>query len=144
MRIIAIVIVCTAVVSGTSLGLNNGMVVCFDDHGHLAIEAAHVEHAHRHADGDHHGDEDFGIDPDHEVLHDAIASCFDLHLGQMGQHSARVHELRLGQPTAVAAAVIAAANLMTSTVPAPGGTCRLRGAAARGELVCLRAIILLV
>src|SRR5918999_889787 len=40
-RILAVVLSFT-LFTAFSLGLNVGMVVCFDDHGHIAIEAAHV------------------------------------------------------------------------------------------------------
>ncbi len=137
-------ILCFSNLVGIGLGLHNGMVVCFDDHGHVAFEAAHVEHAHRHAEGEDHGHEDFGIDPDHEFLHDAIASCFDVRVGTVRPHSVRAHELRFDGPTAVASSITAAADLDLPRVPAMGSTCHFWGSTARAELACLSGIILLV
>jgi hypothetical protein len=127
--------------AATGLGLNNGMVICFDDHGHVAVEAAHVQHVHRHADGEGHGDDDLGLDPDHDALHDAIASCFDAHVGQ-ARHSAPVHDLRLGDPTAPTPLIITKADLPASPISNRCGD--LRGATARAELACLSGIVLLV
>ena len=139
-------ILCVSVFTTTGVGLNNGMVICVDDHGHVAVEAAHVQHAHRHADGEHHGDDGLGLglDPDHEALHDAIASCFDSHMGPARQHSPRLHALRLGRPTFAVPFVIAGAATTPPTAFTIWETCNLRGAAARAELACLSAIVLLV
>ena len=71
--------VCLAVLTVSSLGLNRGMILHVDDHGHLALESAHVRHAHEHEEGADHEHDDFAGDADHAELHAAMA--FDANAG---------------------------------------------------------------
>ena len=63
LRITLTVLLSLTVFSTGSLGLNRGMVLCVDHHGHVAVEAAHAVHCHDHGHGDHH-DADHDSHPD--------------------------------------------------------------------------------
>ena len=78
-RNFASLFLCVAVLTVSSLGLNRGMVLHVDDHGHLALESAHVRHAHEHEEGADHEHNDFAGDADHAELHAAMA--FDANAG---------------------------------------------------------------
>ena len=72
-RTVTIIAAALAVLTVSSLGLNRGMVLHVDDHGHLALESAHVRHAHEHEEGADHEHTDFAGDADHAELHAAMA-----------------------------------------------------------------------
>ena len=137
------IILAFAVCTSSSFGLSQGLVLCVDDTGRVALEAAHVEHAHRHANGDEHGHDDAGLNPDHETLHHAIASCFDICVGVAKAKSPRTSGQEIGKPTAVLANNTAAA-LHLLRGPVGEGLSHCREDTARAELACLSGIILLV
>ena len=138
------IILAFAVCASSAFGLSQGMALCVDDTGRVALEAAHVEHAHRHATGEEHGHDDAGLDPDHQTLHRAIDSCFDIYVGMATANSPRMSGQEIGKPTAVVVANTAAAALNILRVFVAEGLSHCRGDAARAELTCLSGIILLV
>jgi hypothetical protein len=66
-----------AVTVGGCLGTSNGLVLCTDADGHVAIEAPHLRHAHSHAEGADHEPHDPAEDADHGELHGLLATCSD-------------------------------------------------------------------
>ena len=80
-RLSVSLIVASAMLVAGGLGLNNGMVLTFDEeHGHLILESPLLRHAHEHADGADHDAHDQGGDADHAGLPHLIASSSDSHL----------------------------------------------------------------
>jgi len=80
-RPFVILVVATAILLAGGLGLNNGLVLTFDeDHGHLVLESPAFRHIEEHARGADHDQHDHGADADHAGLHDLIVSSSDSHL----------------------------------------------------------------
>jgi hypothetical protein len=140
-RAIVSIAACFAVLSGTVLRLNSGMVLCFDEHGHLALEPAHLLHARAHADGADHHHDDFGGDLDHPELHAAMARCVDV--------SQRQDEPRPGVQRITKLApspVLFVSDLFLQSPLRSAGTAsrHFRAPAARAQLASLRAVVLIV
>lgn len=136
-----------AVFAGGGLGTSNGMVLCIDGDGHLAIEAPHLKHAHSHAQGADHERHDHDRDADHGDLHDLLATCSDsfLIVQKLERASSSVvadqhylAPLSLCLPACLVSAVPPFA--VTDGLSAPA----FRGGTARAELVSLRSVVLLV
>jgi hypothetical protein len=68
-----------------TLGLNRGMLLSFDEHGHVEVEAAHVLHVHAHQEGADHHPHDFPADADHTGLHRAMVDSAEAKLGKIEQ-----------------------------------------------------------
>ena len=145
-----ILALCLAVLATGSLGLNSGMVLHADGHGHLALTAPRVAHAHAHAHGDaDHGPQDFGPDADHGGLHDLIAACSDSPMGvQKAERSsssdlAAGHDLPAGADACVASAF--GCGGLSPLLPGAGvGAPTRRGGTAHVAHTCLRSVVLLV
>ena len=145
-RTFTILVLALAVFVAGALGTSNGMVLCVDDDGHLALEAPHLSHAHSHAHGADHDPHDHGGDADHADLHDLMASCSDSFVsGQklersssslaLDQHHAG---LELSLPPCFQIAPAPSSGTHGLAVPAS------RGGTAHVELACLASVILLV
>ena len=145
-RIPVILAVCVAVVAASGLGLNNGMVLRFDDYGHLALESPRVRHAHSHAEGADHGPHDFGHESDHQDLHDLINSCSESPLGtQKAERSASGLAAADHQPVGVDVCVppCGGPGLRPPAAGADKHAGTRRGGTAHIALACLRSIVLL-
>jgi hypothetical protein len=141
---ITIVAACLAVFAASALGLNQGMVVCTDGHGRLAVESAHVRHAHAHGEGADHEHHECPEDAEHAELHAALADCSDFSAGQagLGGASSDTHRLAPSQPLPVSADRCPV--LKPRLGPAGTAAGNFRGVTARAELGSLGAVILLV
>jgi hypothetical protein len=88
LRIGTSLLVCFAVLAGSCLGLNRGMVICIDGDGHLALESAHEQHARCHEEGSDHHPHEYPVGSDHAELHSALEACFDAAIAKYTLRSA--------------------------------------------------------
>jgi hypothetical protein len=144
LRAFATLTVCLAVLTVSSLGLNRGMVLYVDDHGHLALDSAHVRHAHDHEEGADHGPHEFSGNADHDDLHAALAFDANASVVKAEQRS------DTSAHSTVADAVVIPHPLASLLLPESlSRIARTRagdfwGSTAHPELVALRAVVLLV
>lgn len=149
-RNLPILAVCFAVFVAHSLGLNGGMVLHVDDHGHLALTAPRVDHAqaHAHSHGDEadHGPHDYDPDADHGDLHDLIASCSDVPVGtQKADRAASDFAASHGFPSGFDACVLPLGTGLRPLVWGGGiGESACRGSTAHLALTCLRSVVLVI
>jgi hypothetical protein len=150
-------LLCTAVLAASALGLQNGMVLRVDHHGHLKLDAPHLSHALAHAGGADHHPADYSADHhdstdgdtgegNHHALHHLINTISDSHVAASksagsatSQTDALQHPCNLDfcfPAAATAVALFPAAATLEATDQC-GGT-------ARAEVASMRAIILLV
>src|SRR5687768_14170853 len=80
--------ICFAVLIGSGLGLNRGMVLCIDGDGHLALESAHEQHTRSHEETTDHLPHELPAHGEHGKLHAAIEGCFDATVGSIHLRSA--------------------------------------------------------
>ena len=146
LRTCTILVLVLAVFAAGGLGTSNGMVLCVDGDGHLALEAPRLSHAHSHAHGADHDPHDHGEDADHADLHDLMASCSDsFGTGpklERSPSSLAIHQhlvgLELSLPTILLIAPTPSSGPRGLAVPT------FRGGTAHLELACLASIVLLV
>ena len=135
---------CLAVLTASSLGLNRGMVLYVDHHGHVALDSAHVRHAHDHEQCANHEPHDFTGDADHDKLHAALV--IDAHAGAVKAEQ----QSAASSPSAVAHAAVLPHPFSALLLPEPPcgiartGPGDFRGDTAHLQLASLRAVVLLV
>ena len=136
-----------AVFASGSLGTANGMVLCMDGEGHLAVEPPHLKHVHSHAEGEDRERHDHDRDADHADLRDLPTTCSDSFLAVQNLERASSNEVPAQHQVAASHLCLAAclnspmrplAVTDRSHVPA------FRGGTARAELASLRCVVLLV
>jgi hypothetical protein len=144
LRAIAGFVACLAVFMVSSLGLNQGMVLCVDAHGHLALEPAHVRHAHDHEEHADHGPHDFSGDADHGELHTAMGSCWDAGVanGEQLTRPSAISRLVEAAPLSHPVAAVLLCILPSGLTRAGAGD--FWGSTARPELGRLRAVVLIL
>ena len=142
-----ILAVALAVLTANSLGLNSGMVLHLDHHGHVAVEAPHLVHLHEHTNGADHGSQDHGSDADHADLHHLIASTADCPITlQKVERASENLAASDACPLAIHPCVpFAVANdLLRPAADATSHAANHRGGTARVQIACLRTIVLTV
>lgn len=145
-RTCTILAVTLAVLAGGTLGTSNGMVLCVDADGRVAVEAPHIRHAHSHARGADHDRHDHGEDADHADLHEMMSSCSDSFVSgqalERSSSSIAIHQhhagLKLSLPPCFRIAPAPSSPTDVLAVPT------FRGGTAHLELACLASLILLV
>jgi hypothetical protein len=143
MRSLTTFALCLATIVASALGLNKGMVLCIDHHGHLALEHAHVRHAHCHNEGADHEFSDPGPDADHAELHESRALCTDAGQGH-GALTASEQPLRRIKLPAAPLLYTPYLSHQPSTFAAGIAPSRAPVAPARAELASLRSVVLTV
>lgn len=136
--------ICFAVLIGSGLGLNKGMVLCIDGDGHLALESAHVEHARCHAEDADHLPHEFPVDGEHAELHAALETCFDAAVGSVHLRSANPPSVRPCDFPAPPYVIRPNPRLQLSLFGSSSKADSASGAIPRLEMTCLSSIILLV
>jgi hypothetical protein len=145
-RALLVSFICFAVAAVSILGLNSGMVLRVDDHGHLALENPRAEHAHAHAAGADHGPGDMGADADHEDLHDLIAEVSEFSVGTQ-KVDRSVSDLADAHQTVATFEMCLSAPLVPLLGASDGlneAAATLRGGTAHSALSSLRTIVLIV
>ena len=137
-------ITCFAVIAGSSLGLNRGMVLCIDSDGHLALESAHEQHVRCHEEGADHLPHEFPTDGEHGQLHAALDACFDGAIGKVNFRSAAAPSLRPADFPAVPYLIIPDPDLQCSLFGDWRRADSTSGAIPRAEIACLSTTVLLV
>jgi len=143
LRSLILAAICLATVLGRVTGLNHGMVIVVDDHGHLAIEKANIRHIHDHADGADHAPDDHGADADHANLHDAMAKTGDTCLERFLADAQRTRE-RMAAAKALPAAFGAHPVAQDVSDQPARSSLNIRGSIARLENARLLTVILLI
>jgi hypothetical protein len=144
LRVVISSALCVAVFLTGALGLNRGMVLRLDEHGHVELEAAHDLHAQAHEDGAGHDSDDHPTDADHASLHDAIAKCAEAGTGDMKQRTAAdglASHLDAVAPYHLASLLTVPRLSAPSSGIAAG---HFRGSTARVERIALAATVLLI
>lgn len=136
--------ICFAVLIGSTLGLNRGMVLCVDGAGQLALESAHEQHARHHNEGADHLLHELPADAEHGRLHAAIETCFDVEIGKVHLRAAATTSLRPGDFPATACLTLPNLDLHLSLKGDWSRADAASGAIPRPEIACLNAIVLLV
>lgn len=136
--------ICFAVLIGSGLGLNKGMVLCIDGDGHLALESAHEQHLHAHKEISDHLPHEFPSGGEHGNLHAAIEGCFDAMVGSIHLRSAAPPSLCPTDFPAAPYLISPNPDLQLSLVGDWRRADSPSGAIPRPEIACLSAIILLV
>lgn len=144
LRIGTTLAICLAVLTGSSLGLNRGMVLCIDGDGHLALESAHEQHLRCHEEGTDHLPHEFPADGEHGELHAALEACFDGAIGKVNLRSAAASSLRPADFPAAPYLILPNPDLQSSRFGDWKRADSSSGAIPRPDLACLSAIVLLV
>lgn len=143
LRIGTSLLICFAVLTGSCLGLNRGMVICIDGDGHLALESAHEQHARCHEEGSDHHPHEYPAGSEHPELHSALEACFDAAIPKVTFRSGTVPPLR---PFEVPVAPVLLLPDLAPECSHP----RFRWADSsswgipRPEVACLRTVVLIV
>jgi hypothetical protein len=143
LRIGTSLLVCFAVLAGSSLGLNRGMVICIDGDGHLALESAHAQHARCHEeDSDHHPHE-YPAESEHGELHSALDACFDAAIAKFNFRC--VSAPRLHPSGFPIAPYLILPDLQQASVPPHSRRAdSTSGGIPRPEIACLSTVVLIV
>ena len=136
--------VCFAVLIGSTLGLNRGMVLCIDGDGHYALESAHIQHAECHEEGTDHLPHEFSSDAEHAELHAGLETCFDAAVGSVHLRSAKTPLLRPCDFPPAPYVILPNHALLLSSSGLCSGTDAASSPPLRPEIACLSAIVLLV
>lgn len=144
LRIGTTLAICLAVLIGSSLGLNKGMVLCIDGDGHLALESAHEQHLRCHEEGSDHLPHEFPSGGEHGELHVALEACFDGAIGTVHLRSAAAPSLRPADFPAAPYKVLPHLDLQLLLSGDWRWADSTSGAIPRPEIACLSAIVLLV
>ena len=145
-RTFTILVLVVAMLAGGSLGTSNGMVVCIDSDGHVAVEAPHLSHAFHHAEGADHEPHDYDGDAEHADLHEMIGSCFDSlvsvqRLERSSSSLAAIHHFHV----VLNLCLPACSDIGVQPLDGSGlAVATFRGGTAHIELACLRSVVLLV
>jgi hypothetical protein len=143
-RNFASLILCVAVLTVSSLGVNRGMVLHVDDGGHLVLEHAHVRHAHEHEEGADHEPHERPADADHDDLHAAMGSCSDAGVAKGDHRSGSSAVSGLLDIAPLPHPIASSTLLATLTRRHQTRTSDFWGDAAHPELAALRLVVLLV
>ena len=143
-RTFTIVAASLAVFTVSTLGLDRGMVLYVDDHGHLALECAHVRHAHDHEEGADHEPHDFSGGADHGELHAAMAFDASAAVVKAEQPSGSSAVSTLTDSALLPHPLASILPVIPSFGTAQTGAGNFWGDAAHPELASLRAVVLLV
>ncbi len=136
--------ICFAVLVGSSLGLNKGMVLCMDGDGHVALESAHEQHLRCHDEGADHLPHEFRVGAEHGELHAALEACFDGTIGKLHLRPAAAPSLRPADFPAAPHLNLPSPELQLSLTRHRTAVDPESGAIPRPEIACLNAIVLLV
>ena len=136
--------VCFAVLIGSTLGLNRGMVLCIDGDGHYALESAHIQHAECHEEGNDRALHEFPSDAKHVELHAALETCFDAAVGSVHLRFPTTPSLRPCDFPPAPYVIHPNHALLLSSSGQYGGPDATPSPPIRPEIACLSAIVLLV
>jgi hypothetical protein len=136
--------ICFAVLIGSGLGLNKGMVLCIDSDGHFALESAHEQHLRSHEEITDHLPHEFPAHGEHGELHAAMEGCFDATVGSVHLRSAAPPSLCPTDFPAAPHLISPNPDLQSSLIGDWRRADSASGAIPRPEIACLSAIILLV
>jgi hypothetical protein len=139
-----IFVLCLAVFTTSAVGIGNGVVIHVDDHGHHALIDPHIHHAAARADGVDHAPADFGDSADHENLHDVMKRTLKARPASILRKDAglepALYWFHIGHT--LSTSQIALSDL--TVIPTPRWNNDWPGSAARTELTCLQATVLLL
>ena len=144
LRAPTILVVCLAVLAANGLGLNRGMLLSVDDHGHLRLASAFLLHAHSHAEGADHGPHEFPPDAEHGDLHAAIDACSDAGLAKVQQRATSADSPRPTDTPALPGLIAPTLGLRPSLGSAVMADRTFSATTAHPELALLSSVVLLV
>jgi hypothetical protein len=159
LRSSVIFVLCLAVLAGGSLGTANGMVVCVDRHGHIALEAPHGAVPHRHeacGDAQEHEDDDDAVESDGSAIadfvhsgpgHDSTGDCSDSAIVKVATQKSTSVADASGRQFQPLPAFLGGAPALASSDPArvdDAGDICCRGGVALVSLASIRSVVLLV
>lgn len=143
LRVGTSVLVCFAVLAGSCLGLNRGMVLCIDGDGHLALESAHEQHARCHEEGSDHHPHEYPAESDHAELHAALEACFDATIAKFNLRSGSAPPLHPSE-FPIAPHLILPDLRHASVLPPFRCADSNSGGIPRPEVACLSTVVLIV